>query len=251
MIKPMLAKKYNNQDVTGWLMSEKLDGVRCIYDGEKFYSRNGKIFHAPDWFYTTLPKGVVLDGELYQGLGQFQKTCGIVRRYNDNWDNVKFMVFDLVNDNMTFESRIEYLKYMINDLAGHFQLVPHQVCNGVSSLARYEKKLRGYGAEGVMIKNPKSMYQYKRSSDLLKLKQFINDECKLVDFQDGQGKHTDKVGALICEWKGHTIKLGTGITDRLRENPPKIGAFLTFSYFELTDKGVPRFPAFVEVRDYE
>lgn len=254
MIKPMLAKNYKDQNIDGWLMSEKLDGVRCIFDGEKFYSRNGKVFHAPDWFFEGMPKGIVLDGELYGGLGQFQKTCGIVRRHDDQWDNVKFMVFDTIdNMSLTFSVRSQKLKSydIINVFPEHVKLVEQITCLDKHHLDAYEETLAVQGCEGVMIKNPDSLYQYKRSSDLLKVKRFKSDECVLRSYQDGNGKHKGRVGAFICEWQGKRIKLGTGLNDDIRIDPPKIGSVLTFTYFELTDSGVPRFPAFVEVRNYE
>ena len=61
-MKPMLAKQYKDQDVKGWLISEKLDGVRSVWTGTELLSRNGKKFFAPEWFTRQLPAGVVLDG---------------------------------------------------------------------------------------------------------------------------------------------------------------------------------------------
>ena len=63
----MLAKNWDpeNDDPTGWLMSEKLDGVRCYWDGTTMYTRTGKLFYSPDWFKELLPKNLALDGELW------------------------------------------------------------------------------------------------------------------------------------------------------------------------------------------
>ena len=68
----MLAHKYEPEksDPTGWLMSEKLDGVRCYYNGSTLYSRNGNMFYAPDWFKAKLPK-MALDGELWTDRDDF------------------------------------------------------------------------------------------------------------------------------------------------------------------------------------
>lgn len=54
-----------NQNPKGWLMSEKLDGVRCYWDGTSMYTRNHKPFYPPDWFVAELPKDLALDGELW------------------------------------------------------------------------------------------------------------------------------------------------------------------------------------------
>ena len=63
----MLAKTWEpeNQDPTGWLISEKLDGVRCFWNGTTMYSRNGNKFYPPQWFLDILPKDIALDGELW------------------------------------------------------------------------------------------------------------------------------------------------------------------------------------------
>ena len=92
MIKPTLAYKYNEKlDPTGYWMSEKLDGVRAIWNGEDFRSRNDKIFHAPDWFKRDLTLYSILDGELWIGRGKFQQTVGIVKSHlgNSDWKDVK------------------------------------------------------------------------------------------------------------------------------------------------------------------
>lgn len=62
----MLAKSYEPEkhDPSGWLMSEKLDGVRCYWNGSKMYTRNGNSFYAPKEWQDKLPK-IALDGELW------------------------------------------------------------------------------------------------------------------------------------------------------------------------------------------
>ena len=78
----MLAKKHNpdTQDPKGWLISEKLDGVRCYWNGKEMLTRNGNPFYAPQWFVDALPKNFALDGELWTERSDFQKTVSIVRR---------------------------------------------------------------------------------------------------------------------------------------------------------------------------
>ena len=69
-----------NPDPKGWLMSEKLDGVRCYWSGEKMYSRNGNLFYPPKWFTDGLPKDMALDGELFTKRSDFQNTISIVKK---------------------------------------------------------------------------------------------------------------------------------------------------------------------------
>src|ERR1700754_1612247 len=44
----LLAERWDNaQDLAGWWLSEKLDGVRAYWDGHRLISRLGNTFHAP------------------------------------------------------------------------------------------------------------------------------------------------------------------------------------------------------------
>lgn len=93
----MLAKKFEgDNDPIGWYMSEKLDGVRCFWNGENMYSRNGNLFYPPDWFKGLLPKDLALDGELWTKRNDFQKAVSIVKRQdkNDEWKLITYMVYD-------------------------------------------------------------------------------------------------------------------------------------------------------------
>mmetsp|Transcript_11446 Transcript_11446/g.9855 ORF Transcript_11446/g.9855 Transcript_11446/m.9855 type:complete len:80 (+) Transcript_11446:1247-1486(+) len=79
----MLAHKFEdkgkNTDPTGWYMSEKLDGVRCFWNGSQMYSRNGNRFFPPKWFTKGFPDSP-LDGELWTVRDNFQKCVSIVRK---------------------------------------------------------------------------------------------------------------------------------------------------------------------------
>jgi DNA ligase-1 len=81
-IELMLAKSHEAEktDPEGWLMSEKLDGVRCFWNGDECYSRGGKLFYPPDWFKALLPTDLALDGELWTKRDDFQKAVSIVKR---------------------------------------------------------------------------------------------------------------------------------------------------------------------------
>ena len=89
-IKVMLAHNYDPEkhDPTGWLMSEKLDGVRCYWNGTNMYSRNGNPFYAPDEWKAKLPK-MALDGELWTSRDNFQKIVSIVRKHGKDTEEWK------------------------------------------------------------------------------------------------------------------------------------------------------------------
>src|SRR5690349_4677412 len=100
----LLAETWDNAaDLSGWWMSEKLDGVRAYWDGKQFLSRQGNLFHVPDWFIDGLPT-TPLDGELWIDRKKFQRTVSIVRRQDKNelWKEVKFLVFDAPTQTSVF-----------------------------------------------------------------------------------------------------------------------------------------------------
>ena len=102
-----------------------------------------------------------------------------------------------------------------------------------------------------MLRKPHSAYEHKRSSALLKVKRFDSGEAKVIGHAAGTGKHMGRLGALVCQFKDVIFNVGTGFSDAQRESAPGVGASITFSFFGLTDGGVPRHPSFVAVRDYE
>jgi len=251
-MKVLLAKKFDaaKHNVDGWLASEKLDGMRAFWDGSELLSRNGKRIAAPDWFTASLPPDAQLDGELFIGRGQFQKTVSVCRKQvpvDSEWRQVKFMAFDLLTSGSpTFHQRYELLKRM--KLPPHVQVVEHRetmTADVPALLRQYE----AVGAEGVMLRDPASQYERKRSNTLLKVKSFLDADATVIGHQPGTGKHRGRLGALLCLLDDKTeFGIGTGFTDRQRENPPAVGERVTFSFFEFTDAGVPRFPAFIGVR---
>jgi DNA ligase-1 len=102
-----------------------------------------------------------------------------------------------------------------------------------------------------MLREPGSEYEEGRSHTCLKVKTFFDDEAVVTGHTAGRGKHKGRVGALECLWNGVAFEVGTGLTDKERENPPTVGSKITFRYQELSTDGVPRFPSFVSARDYE
>lgn len=247
----MLAHKYKGTNVDGWYMSEKLDGVRAIWDGKVLLSRNHKPIHAPIWFLAGLPKGVTLDGELWAGRDKFQQLVSTVRKkvpIDSEWDNVVYKVFDIIEPGI-FLSRYQHILDLPESAI--ISIVPHHIFTSIETLNDFYASMLLRKAEGVMIRNPASMYEFRRSNNLLKLKPSISEEATVVGWQEGEGKYVGMLGALICEWKDKIIYVGTGFTDDERYNPPLIGSTITFKYQHLTDDGMPRFPVFVAIRNYE
>jgi DNA ligase-1 len=248
----LLAESWDNAtDLANWWMSEKLDGVRAYWDGKQFLSRQGNIYHAPDWFVEGLPS-VPLDGELWIDRKKFQRTVSIVRRQdkNDLWNEVRFLIFDAPAAAGGFEERLAFLKEALAKGAAKFaRQHAHERCKSLDALRAELARIETLGGEGLMLRQPGSKYVAGRSSTLLKVKSFHDAEAVVVGHQAGAGRHKGRLGALLVRLPdGTDFAIGTGFSDRERENPPAIGATVTFRYQELSEAGVPRFPSWVGVR---
>jgi DNA ligase len=248
----LLAETWDTaSDLTGWWMSEKLDGVRAYWDGKQLLSRLGNLFHAPDWFLDGLP-AVPLDGELWIARKAFQRTVGIVRRQDktDLWKEVKFLVFDAPGLKEPFERRLEFLADTLGrKTLTHVVHHPHDRCRGVDHLREELARVEALGGEGLMLRQPGSAYEVGRSATLLKVKTFKDAEATVIGHQAGAGKHKGRLGALLVRLAdGTEFAVGTGFTDKERAAPPAVGSVITFRYQELSDAGVPRFPSYVGVR---
>jgi len=247
-------------DISGWHVSEKIDGVRAIYDGGTLYSRNGNKLYAPDQFLSlckTKDK-LTLDGELVH-LDGFQTTVSIVKDQSkkatwEYWSKIIYVVFDYkTTKKITYEDRLTKLKE--NDLDTTFNisiLEPITTVKTEKTIAHQLKIIENKGGEGLILRNPKGLYEVGRSWDLLKVKSFVDVEATVLQHVQGEGKHANRLGKLICKLdNGIEFECGTGFTDEERENPPVIGSTITVKYFDLTDSGKPRFPIFITERSYE
>jgi DNA ligase-1 len=241
----LLAHKWEvDQDPKDWWMSEKLDGVRAYWDGQKFISRLGNEFFAPDFFRAGLPDHP-LDGELWMGRKKFQDTVSIVRQLNagDYWKRLRFLVFDAPHLKTSFEHRMTSLARLEHP---YVTLVTQERCKGVEHLKTELARVEALGAEGLMLRQPGSLYESGRSYSLLKVKTFHDAEGRVIGYEPGKGKHKGRIGALqIRAANGVEFKVGTGFSDKERENPPAVGSVITYRYQELTRDNVPRFPSYV------
>lgn len=258
----LLAQPYTGkEDVTGWLVSEKLDGLRAYWNGLELVSRGGNVFDgAPEWFTSVLPEDMPLDGELFAGRGKFDVASSIVRTAGTaneaRWKELVFSVFDAPGEaskeagDPGFEKRLAALESRLAGLDRSIvRALKHEVCSGADDLSARLEAVEREGGEGLMLRQPGSRYVGRRSSTLLKVKTFHDREAIVVGYRQGKGRHGARTGALKCELPdGTAFACGSGLSDAERDNPPAIGAVITFRYFEMTKAGVPRFPTFVRER---
>ncbi len=247
----LLAERWDNStDLVDWWMSEKLDGVRAYWDGKQLLSRQGNVYHAPDWFVAALPR-VPLDGELWLERKSFQRTVSIVRRQDksDHWKQIRYLIFDAPARGGDFESRMAFLGDCLGGSdASHVELLKQHVCRGLDHVREELARVEALGGEGLMLREPRSEYQVGRSSTLLKVKTFHDAEAAVLGHQPGKGRHKGRLGALLVQLPdGTEFSVGTGFSDIQRQDPPPVGSTITFRFQELSDAGVPRFPSFVRL----
>ncbi|KAF9459157.1 hypothetical protein BDZ94DRAFT_1268934 [Collybia nuda] len=251
----LLANKWDIEkgpDPTGWWISEKLDGVRTYYDGKQMISRLGNPFTPPDWFLKKLPEDITLDGELFGGRGEFQTTVSIVKTINSpHWKGITFQIFDIPSrGDEPFEERIEFLKKTFGPGGTHtseqIEVVSHELAMSRQHVLDKLKEIEGLGGEGLMLRQPGSKYEGRRSNTLLKIKTFYDAEAVIIGYMPGKGRNQGTTGALKCKMEsGKTFSVGTGLSDKQRKTPPKIGAIIVYRFQELTRDGVPRFPSYI------
>jgi len=250
----LLANVYQHgMDVSQFLVSEKFDGVRAVWDGNTFHTRTGREIHAPAWFIKGLP-ATPLDGELWLARGKFEALSGAVLKdipLDEEWRGISYLVFELPNATGTFQARAKRIVEIVN-LANLPQLkaVAQFRIKDETALNAKLKQIVAQGGEGLMLHKADAPYTTGRSDALLKLKLRYDAEAKVLAYIAGRGKYTGQLGALEVETpEGIRFKLGTGFSDAQRANPPKIGSTVTYSYLDKTKRGKPKFASFMRVRN--
>jgi DNA ligase-1 len=254
-----LAKIYSGQDSQSYLVSEKYDGVRAIWKNKKLRTRTGKMIHAPIWFTEGLPN-IWLDGELWSARNKFELVMSTVSKdvpVDSEWVNIKYMVFDAPQADMAFRDRAKRYTSLLQRLElAHVQAVKQFLVKNNQELAALLTLYTQKGAEGLMLQKADAKFSDGRSSNLLKLKPYMDAEALVIKHTPGKGKYQNSLGALLVRYKNPDgknieLKIGTGFSDRERNTPPKVGSVITFKYHGYTKNGVPRFASFMRVREQQ
>ena len=246
-----LLKTYNeNVDIIGWVMSEKLDGVRGFWNGKKLISRGGNVFNPPKWWLKGFPS-FAIDGELWTKQNDFENIVSIVRsQKNKGWGEINFMIFEVPNQQGGLLKRISILdNYLDKNPSQYIKIIKQIPIKNKLQLESFLEKITAKKGEGVVVRNPKTPYKTGRLSSALKVKKYFDAECVVRQILLGKGKYHNKMGSILCILQsGKKVKIGTGFTDKERDNPPKIGTKVTFKYYGLTKKGKFKYPVFLRIR---
>lgn len=270
---PMLAKNYKDRaDKVGFPVysDRKYDGIRCVISKLGAFSRNGKPFvTVPHILKALLPlfkkhPGLILDGELYIDslTPDFNTVVSLVKRPKPSAADlerskiIEYHVYDCFQTGKEiFSQRKSFMDSELKGLA-NVVIVEHVLVHNQAELdSEYEKYLvEGYEGQIIRIDD---IYENKRSAFLLKRKEFITDEYKVLDITEGQGNRSGGAGFATLENKdGSTFKSSFKgsvefLIKALRDKKKIIGKMATVKFFALTPAGVPRFPYIISIRDYE
>lgn len=289
-IKPQLAHKYEDhiEDIFKWeliAVQPKLDGIRAIgVNKEGAWTRKGKKHIAAphiDNFIQFLFENIRLplrhlkfDGEFYNHKfhADFNEIASIVRKSKPTPEDLEksknlmqYHLYDIDLPNATFKERFEILKNAFSNTSYAFLSVVETVFIEPKDkyyikfkLDELHKRWVNEGYEGSMIRNAGSLYKNGRSKDLLKRKDWIDDEFKLVDILAGKGNKAGMAASVECvDLKGECFSAGIlgdnkYCTTLLLNKHLFLGQMVTIKYQNLTpDRKVPRFAKMKAIRDYE
>jgi ATP-dependent DNA ligase len=273
-------------------LTTKLDGIRCLVSVEKnkpvyrsrgniTYDHLGNVFDKSiKTFYSMFPKGTTFDGELFNPDLNFNDIVSSVKKVVNHDDvglkeNIKYYIFD-TNEDIPYEDRWKnlaetYQKFVKTFKGGENMIVIVNTywARDKCDLMWFHREI-GNQFEGTMIRKTfisdptesgynKSLNKEGRCDNILKHKDFFDDEGTIVGIASAKGRETG-AAVFILEYKGNIFSARPKMSlDERKEiyrdfekgTSELIGKEATFRYQEISPDGVPRFPVFIAVRNYE
>lgn len=257
--------KLRLKDNEVFFLTQKLNGVRCTYVNGKLISRQGTEFtglnHIVDAIHKAEEKygnqNMVLDGELiHKNDGtlsdndNFRLGTGIINAKEGDKSSIMFIVFDILpyDDFVEGKSKANYslrrawldtLSGIFNGITGYIEVVP-LLYSGVdqSRIDGWLSFADSHGWEGIML-NKEAPYECKRTTNLIKIKSFKFSDLRIIGYEEGDGKYKGMLGAVIVDYKGNNVNVGSGFdeTERVElwKNPDGlIGKIAAIKYKEVS-----------------
>ena len=231
-------------------MSEKLDGIRGIWDGKNLYTKKGNKIYAPKKWLKDFPS-FALDGELWLDYHSLEKTASVVLDKKPNvkqWSAINYYIFDVpkICDSCSLLERLEKLQvYLKQNPNQRIKIIPQFFIKNEKNLEEYFEKIVKKGGEGLILRNnlnPNIAYKYKP---------YDESKCEVVGYVEGKGKNKGKMGSILCkgmiEGREKVIKIGSGFMQKERENPPKLQSIIAYKHNGYTKNGLPKFPVFLKL----
>ncbi len=259
---PMLAHKFS--DHKGKMdfpvfVQPKLNGMRMLFDGFEGWSRGNK---------TVIPEvikhlnfdtaGFILDGELMlPGNQLLQESMKAIKKYRPELSSkLLYHVYDIVDTDLPYVERYKIIEDICRNAPENIKIVNTVRADDESQVMHLHRLFVSDGFEGTMVRDPASFYEIgKRSYSLLKLKDFVDAEYRIVNVVDGDGSdtglaifelETDSGARFNCRPEGSQENRA----ELYKNRKELVGKFLTIRYFELSRDGIPIFPVGVSIREY-
>lgn len=259
-LQPMLAGKYEGDINSVVFTQPKLDGARCVISKNGMFSRSGKefvstphIFKSLEFLFQAYPD-LVLDGELYNHdlRDDFNQIMSLIRKtkptpadIEEATSLVQYHIYDIISTD-PFESRLVNMQ-AIAELTQGIDCVKYVDTFKIYDKEELDEKYAIFlesGYEGQMIRLNEP-YEHKRSKFLLKRKEFIDEEFKVVELKEGEGNWSGYYKIARCLLPDGRV-FGAGIKgnqEYTRELMNKdVPSLATVRYQNLTPDGIPRFP---------
>ena len=259
---PMLAHKFvDHKSKVSFpaYIQPKLNGMRMLFDGENGWSRGNKevipevIQHLK--FDTG---GYILDGELMLPNNVLlQESMKAIKKYRPELSSqLLYHVYDIVDDSISFSDRYQIITDLIQKAPKNVKIVKTVRAHDESQVAHLHQLFVKDGYEGTMIRDSEMKYEVgKRSYSLLKLKDFVDAEYRIVNVVDGDGSdvglaifelETDSGERFNCRPEGSQENRA----DLFKNRRELVGKYLTVRYQELSKDGIPIFPVGVSIREW-
>ena len=266
-----LAQKFDMKRIKSneVFIEPKLDGIRCLAIVEnreaKLFTRAGKLItNFDDTVGAELSK---LNDGCYDGEIMSTDFTALMRQVHRkegaDISEVYFALFDYIplkewKEKSSREQawrRYEILKWRIKDLNKYVTLVKRErIKSDYNEIKRIHDSYVNLGYEGAMIKTIHDPYCFGRDYSVMKFKAFFDADVPIIGLKEGTGKHQGKLGSFVVDYKGVEVRVGSGLTDELREQlwlsaDKHIGRIIEVRYQEITPDGSLRFPTFVCFRN--
>ena len=241
-------------DLSRYLVSEKFDGVRAYWTGDRLLSRQGLALAAPASVLERLPPQQPLDGELWMGRGRFEACSAALRRSQpreEEWQQIQYLLFELPGGAGPFSRRVAQLREIAAAVdTPMLRVVPQEQVGSLAELRQRLQAVLRAGGEGLMLHEADAPYISGRHEALLKLKAHDDEDAVVIAHLPGQGRWRGLLGALrVRNAAGQEFNLGSGFSEALRRAPPPLGSTVSYRYRGLTGSGLPRFATFLRVQD--
>ena len=248
----LLAREWPaDADPAGYLVSEKFDGVRALWDGRALRLRGGGEVAAPRWFLDRLP-AISLDGELWLGRGRFEAVAGLIKRLRPDdaaWQLLQYQLFELPTAGGRFDERAQTLLRLCRERGwSQLQAVVQTPLTDRPALQGRLDAVIASGGEGLVLHRADAPQAIGRGPWLWKHKPLHDAEALVLAQLPGQGRLAGQMGALrVRSDTGIEFTIGTGFSDAERARPPSPGQRISFNHRGYTAGGVPRFASYLRL----